>query len=139
MVTATHDKKHGFDSPEPMTPGQEAGQEILAAVMIYNGSEQTPQSRVILASDATDAVWQLVRAHHDDDGETDPEDLQSIQACIALLVDRVLEETYVLGGMTDRTGTLLERFSHMLHPASWYTAGVARKTLPELLGEEVPA
>ena len=138
MVTATHDKTHGFDFPEPMTPGQEAGQEILASAILYLRSDKGPEDRVILASDATTALWELVRAHKDDDG-TDPEDLQAIQACLALLVDRVIGETYLLRGMTDRTGTLLERFSHMLHPGSWYTAGIARNTLPELLGTEVPA
>lgn len=138
MVTATDDKTIDLEFPEARTPGQEAGQEILAAVMIYNGSDRGPENRVILATDTTHALWELVRAHKDDDG-TDPEDLQAIQACIALLVDRVIGETYLLRGMTDRTETLLERFSHMLHPGSWYTAGIARKTLPELLGTEVPA
>lgn len=138
MVTATDDKAVGLDFPQARTPGQEAGQEILASAILYLRSDKSPEDRVILATDTTHALWELVRAHKDDD-ETDPEDLQAIQACIALLVDRVIGEAHLLGGMTDRTGTLLNRFSHMLHPGSWYTAGIARKTMPELLGEEVQA
>ncbi len=67
MVTATDDKTIDLEFPEARTPGQEAGQEILAAVMIYNGSDKGPENRVILATDTTHALWELVRAHKDDE------------------------------------------------------------------------